>query len=310
MQSARAVRRVEMNHAPLRTARVLTGRVVAENPVPAVRRSGGEVKLSSVGWRSRGHALAVRRPGVRVHDQGAVALALRLHHGITPQRARIDDAGHRPRAVQPHCRVRVRAPAWVPAHRPPVRGGNVSGCSTRSTQPEFGGIATKSLTWLSKNARQDGDDGFRRLTMYLATGRHRDLDAELGELVADAWSAPGHVRPRHLADQLDELAPQRRPTPTASPTPARPEALEPFTMPPDHRPRLDDRQGVPPRLPTTGQDHPQSAIPAPETRASRGGSSTAAPARADTSRWSLRPARRCHAPDHLLAVVRQVRGTL
>jgi hypothetical protein len=39
-------------------------------------------------------------------------------------------------------------------------------------------------------------------------------------------------------------------------------------MPPDHRRRLDDRQGVPPRLPTTGQDHPQNAIPATEARTS------------------------------------------
>jgi hypothetical protein len=30
-------------------------------------------------------------------------------------------------------------------------------------------IATRSFTWLSKNARQDGDDGFLCFTMYLAT---------------------------------------------------------------------------------------------------------------------------------------------
>jgi hypothetical protein len=37
-------------------------------------------------------------------------------------------------------------------------------------------------------------------------------------------------------------------------------------MPPDHRGWLDDRQGIPPRLPMTSQDHPQSAIPVPEAR--------------------------------------------
>jgi hypothetical protein len=56
----------------------------------------------------------------------------------------------------------------------------------------------------------------------LGDGRHRDLDAELGELVTDARSAPRHVRLRHLADQSDELAAQRKPTHAAGPTPASP----------------------------------------------------------------------------------------
>ena len=44
-------------------------------------------------------------------------------------------------------------------------------------------------------------------------GRLRDVDAELGELIAEARSAPRHVRPRHLPDQVDEFATQARPPP-------------------------------------------------------------------------------------------------
>ena len=41
------------------------------------------------------------------------------------------------------------------------------------------------------------------------------------------------------------------------------ETLEPL---PNHRSRLNDRQGIPPRLPTADQDHPQSSVPVPEAK--------------------------------------------
>lgn len=56
-------------------------------------------------------------------------------------------------------------------------------------------------------------------------------------------------------DQPDQLAAQRGPT--ASSTPAGQEPFEPLAMPSDDCGRLGDGQGVPPRLPTTGQDDPQ-----------------------------------------------------
>lgn len=39
-----------------------------------------------------------------------------------------------------------------------------------------------------------------------------------------------------------------------------PEALEPFSMPPDHRRGLNDRQALPPACPHLREDHPEASV--------------------------------------------------
>ena len=80
---------------------------------------------------------------MRLRGQGQLPLPFTLHLGITPRPARIDDAAHRPRAVQPPRRAQLLAPAWVPEHPPTVKGGSASDCNTRSTQPGSAGDGSR-----------------------------------------------------------------------------------------------------------------------------------------------------------------------
>ena len=129
-------------------------------------------------------------------------------------------------------------------------------------------IATRSFTWLSKNARQDGDDGLRCFTMYLAT-------------VDTATSMPSFASSLRMrgAPQVTFALDILRIRPTSSQSklgrPPRPvrllriqKRLNPSRC---HRTTVAGwtiAQGVPPRLPPPSQDHPESPVPAAEARAS------------------------------------------
>ena len=60
---------------------------------------------------------------------------------------------------------------------------------------------TRSLTWLSRKARQIGEEGFPRRRMLLGDGGLSDIDAELEQLTVDSGRSPGWVGDTHPPDQ-------------------------------------------------------------------------------------------------------------
>jgi hypothetical protein len=84
----------------------------------------------------------------------------------------------------------------------------------------------------------------------------------LRQLVSDAGRAPGHVRLRHLADELHDLAVRAWATQASRALP-RPKPPEPFPASPDHGRGLDDGEGFPPTRPPLREGHPKGSVPRP-----------------------------------------------
>ncbi len=97
-----------------------------------------------------------------------------------------------------------------------------------------------------------------------------DLEAELGELAADAHASPARVLPRQPPDQLPHLSRDRRPsrTPMLSAPPG--PVLSPgFALPPDYGVRLHDDQGPPPIRPEAREPGPEQTVSRPQPRPAR-----------------------------------------
>src|SRR5271156_6164370 len=87
-------------------------------------------------------------------------------------------------------------------------------------------IAAISGAWLCKKVLNPWLGGTRRLTMYLADARLRDLKPQLEQFAMNARSAPKWVLDTHPPDQRPQLRLDwRTPSPsTRLPTPVAPKA--------------------------------------------------------------------------------------
>ena len=143
----------------------------------------------------------------------------------------------------------------------------VSTMKTKRTLKETVGttkksVATRSFTWLSRNARQVGDGGFLGRTMYFSTVDLLTAMLSLGELAHDAWGTPARIRHRHLADEVPEFLGNRGPAGSPSGE-AGPVVSEPSALPGDHGARLDEHERAPPAGPGPREPRPEEAVGGP-----------------------------------------------
>ncbi len=122
--------------------------------------------------------------------------------------------------------------------------------------------ATRSLRWLSRNARHVGEGGLRRRSMYFATV---DTATSMPSLASSlrmrgapqVTFARDILRIRPTTSGASRGRPGRRARLTG------PETPEPVPVPTDHRRRLDDGQSLPPARPDMREDYPEAAVPPP-----------------------------------------------
>jgi hypothetical protein len=89
--------------------------------------------------------------------------------------------------------------------------------------------------------------------------RFGQLQSQVQQFPVNAWRAPTRIGRAHLANQIDELARDRRPAlPMATlPAPVQPKSL---SVPGDHRFRLDNRKGRSPTIPKLREPCPEDSI--------------------------------------------------
>src|SRR5215813_13200102 len=79
-----------------------------------------------------------------------------------------------------------------------------------------------------------------------------DVDAELEQFAMNARCTPGGILPAHPADQVPNLARDRRPSGLSVPYLPSPKQTEAFAMPGHNRFRLDEHQRRAPTAPDAG----------------------------------------------------------
>ena len=88
--------------------------------------------------------------------------------------------------------------------------------------------------------------------MYLGDTAVADVDAELEQFTMNSRCTPSGILPAHSADQVPNLARDRRPSALAVPYLPSPKQAEAFAMPGDNRFGLDKHQRRAPTAPDAG----------------------------------------------------------